>query len=296
MITANTIEYLESPQQNEDRLSVLKNIEYNELHALFNEGVENDPPIVPIDVKTLDLLNKKLKSKICTRVANFMGKRFFNRMMSSQKVIFKGVTGLQNLQGFSGAAMITCNHCHIFDNFAVYLALKQHFNHRKFILHKVVREGNYSYPGIIGFFLRNCNTLPVHESEKSMNVRVTAATSQAISTLLRQGKQILIYPEQAMWWNYKKPRPMKIGAFKFASKAKVPIIPLFITLKDSGIMGEDGFFVQEFTVNVLPIIYPDDTLDAQQNMSMMHQKNADLWKQTYESVYGIPLQYTTIVQ
>ena len=43
-----------------------------------------------------------------------------------------------------------------------------------------------------------------------------------------------------MWWNYKKPRPFKPGAFKFAVTAEVPIIPFFITMEDTDKIGEDG--------------------------------------------------------
>jgi len=43
-----------------------------------------------------------------------------------------------------------------------------------------------------------------------------------------------------MWWNYRKPKPLKPGAYTFAAKNHVPVLPCFITMKDSDIMGEDG--------------------------------------------------------
>ncbi|MCL1944578.1 MAG: 1-acyl-sn-glycerol-3-phosphate acyltransferase [Firmicutes bacterium] len=292
MALTTTIDNTIHIPQAQDRLDVLQKIAYNERHGLFHLDVEADAPTVPIDVDKLDLLNVKWTSKIVNKIANFAGNRFFKKWQKD-KAIYKGTTGLENLQGFCGSAMVTCNHCNIFDNYAAYLALKEHWTKRRFVLHKVVREGNYSYPGIIGYLMRHCNTLPVQETDQT-SMRVTMETSRAIKTLLSKGKQVLIYPEQAMWWNYKKPRPFKKGAFHFAAKNNAPIIPLFITLKDSDKIGPDGFFVQEFVVNIHPIIYPDPANTVSQNLNMMMHTNYQMWKDTYEKVYDIPLEYTTM--
>ena len=55
---------------------------------------------------------------------------------------------------------------------------------------------------------------------------------------------MLVYPEQSMWWNYRKPKPLKKGAYTFAAKNHVPVLPCFITMEDSDILGDDGFYVQ----------------------------------------------------
>ena len=56
---------------------------------------------------------------------------------------------------------------------------------------------------------------------------------EAIDVLVKKKSYILIYPEQYMWWNYKKPRPFKDGAFRFACKHNCPVVPCFITIEDS---------------------------------------------------------------
>ena len=116
---------------------------------------------------------------------------------------------------------------------------------------------------------------------------------KAVDTILQRGDFILIYPEQSMWWNYRKPKPLKNGAFKLAAKNKVPVIPIFITMEDSNIIGEDGFPVQEYIINIGEPIYPDDTLRDRENTEMMKEKNFEVWKNVYEEFYGIPLEYTT---
>lgn len=65
--------------------------------------------------------------------------------------------------------------------------------------------------------------------------------------MLSEGNCLLIYPEQSMWWNYRKPKPLKPGAFDMALKNHVPVVPCFITMSDSDLVGADGFSVQEYT-------------------------------------------------
>ena len=54
----------------------------------------------------------------------------------------------------------------------------------------------------------------------------------AVDQLLSEGYFILIYTEQSVWWNYRKPKPLKARAFQFASRNNVPVLPCFITMKD----------------------------------------------------------------
>ena len=90
-----------------------------------------------------------------------------------------------------------------------------------------------------------------------------------------------------------KPKPLKKGAFIFAAKNGVPVLPCFITMKDSDILGEDGFFVQEYTIHIGAPIYPDSALPYGRRVEQMMEANAAGWKEIYEREYQIPLSYTT---
>ena len=116
---------------------------------------------------------------------------------------------------------------------------------------------------------------------------------RATNKILQKGDVILIYPEQSLWWNYKKPKPLKPGAFKIAAKNNVPIVPIFITMEDSQITGEDGFKIQEYTMHIGKTIYPDADLTVRENTNQMREKNFEYWKNVYEAFYKIPLKYTT---
>ena len=94
-----------------------------------------------------------------------------------------------------------------------------------------------------------------------------------------------------MWWNYRKPKPLKAGGFYLAAKNKLPVLPCFITMKDSKIIGADGFPVQEYTIHISEPIYPAENVRMGQNSEMMAKENSRVWKEIYEREYGIPLRY-----
>ena len=96
-----------------------------------------------------------------------------------------------------------------------------------------------------------------------------------------------------MWWNYRKPRPFKIGGFKMAYRAGVPVLPTFITMTDDERLDGDGYPIQRMTLHVLPAIYPDTSLGEKLGAEKMKDKAFALCKAKYEEVYGIPLVYTT---
>ena len=114
---------------------------------------------------------------------------------------------------------------------------------------------------------------------------------KAVNVILKRGDYILIYPEQSMWFNYKKPKQLQSGAFKIAVKNNVPIIPIFITMEDSDVTGEDGSKVQAYTINIEKPIYPDKDLTEKENIEMLKNKNYEVWKEVYEDFYKVTCNY-----
>ena len=271
-----------------DRLEVLKKIEEYEKEGKFDVDVEEDPPTIVLTPENIDYLREKMTSKIKRIFANEMGERFLDNLLKNNKLIIKQVNGLENMNKVKTGAIITCNHFNPFDCFTVEKVFRTSENEKDKRLYKVIREGNYTnFPGLYGFFFRNCDTLPL-----SSNKRTMVNFMKAVDTILQKGDYILIYPEQSMWWNYRKPKPLKNGAFKLAARNNVPVIPIFITMEDSKLIGEDGFNIQEYTINVEEPIYPDEKLTEKENTEIMKQKNFETWKNVYEKFYGIPLKYT----
>lgn len=280
----------ESIPKAEDRLVVLEKIKKLEEEGRFDVDVEDDPPTIVLTPENVDYLNKKETSKLKAKVANTVGKRFLDELLKNNRLIIKEINGMINLDEVATGAMITCNHFNPFDSFAVEKVFRMSKHGKKKKLYKVIREGNYTnFPGFYGFLFRNCYTLPL-----SSNKRTMIEFLKAVDTLLQKGQFILIYPEQSMWWNYRKPKPLKDGAYKMAVRNNVPIIPIFITMKESNIIGSDGFPVMEYYINIEKAIYPNPELPEKDNIREMRDRNFAVWKKIYEDFYKIPLEYTTI--
>ncbi len=271
-----------------DRLEIIKKIEEFERTGRFDEDVEDDPPGRVLMPDEIDYVRKSLIEKFKTKTAYKMARRFLNAIIRDKKMIIKDIKGIENFKNLNSGAIITCNHFNAFDSFAIQLAYEA-AEQKDRTFYRVIREGNYtSFPGFYGFLMRNCNTLPLSSNPKTLH-KFTEATNE----LLEQGHFVLIYPEQSMWWNYRKPKPLKPGAFMFASKSMVPVLPCFITMQDSDIYSEDGFAVQEYTIHVSEPIYPKEELSYRENIEYLLKENSRIWKEIYETEYQIPLTYTT---
>ncbi len=270
-----------------DRLEILEKINEYERLGKFDQDVENDPPTVPLNPDDVDYLHKKLSSKIKTKVANCIARKFIDKLIKNKQLIIKNIYGLENINDMNSGFVITCNHFNPFDNFALHDALGPYLKKHKKRFFKVIREGNFSFPGIYGYFFRNCDTLPL-----SGNFNTMKKFTESIDIILKRGDVVLVYPEQGMWWNYKKPRPLKPGAFRYAVKAKVPIVPCFITMEDSEIIGSDGFYVQEYTLHFMKPLYPRTDISLKDSIDYLCSENYRLWKEKYEEVYNIPLTYS----
>lgn len=271
------------------RLEVLEKIEKLEMEGRFDEDAENDPPTIALTPDNIDYLKTKGRNKLKASFANSVGKVFLNELLRNNKLIIKEINGIENLQKVKSGAVITCNHFNPMDVFTVEKVFREAGMDKEKKLYKVIREGNYTnFPGFYGFLFRNCDTLPL-----SSNKRTMVKFLEAVDTILRKGNFILIYPEQSLWWNYKKPKPLKSGAFKMATKSNVPVIPMFITMKDTETIGSDGFPIKEYFVHIEEPIYPKEDMQSKQNIESMKEQNFNIWKNIYEKFYGIPLEYTT---
>lgn len=271
-----------SPKRKES----LRRIEENERAGKFHLPVEDDPPAPELTPDKVDYLRKKLRSKLKRKLANAIGDRYFLNLIKKGIMIIDGVTGEEHLQALQNGAIITCNHFSPLDNYILFHGIRKYLP--KKYLYKIIREGNYTnFPGLYGFLFRHCDTLPL-----SRNRRTMINFSSAVQTLLQRGETILVYPEQEMWFNYRKPRPFLVGGFKMAYRAGVPVVPAFITMEhDETRVDADGYPLQRHTLHILPPIYPNLSLGEKAGAVEMCEKAYAECKEKYESVYQKPLVY-----
>jgi len=196
----------------------------------------------------------------------------------NKKVFRTQVVGNENLKNIKGA-IVTSNHYNIFDCLAIRYALKDNsirycvaeFNNRK---------------GFLGNMMRATGIMPL-----SPKFNVQKEFSKAVEYYLKKDKKIVFYPEQAMWYMYEKPRPFRDGAFYYAVKNNVPIIPLFTTFKKSGVFDSEGIEIKYLTIHIMPPIYPKPEFSNKENIEYLRNTNFQMCKELYEKTYGKKLEY-----
>ncbi len=276
-------------EKDKERLRVLARIQELEENGQFDVDPENDPPSKVILPGTVDYKQKKLSTRIKAKFTFALARRFLHKMIKNKQFIVKDVVGIENLDNLDSGAVLTCNHFSAMDSFATQVVYEKSRQSKKRKLLRVIKEGNYtSFPGFYGKLMRNCNTLPL-----SSNFQTLQEFLRGASYHLKNGNYVLIYPEQSMWWNYRKPKPLKSGAYTMAVHAHVPVVPIFICMEDSDVMGQDGFPIQMYTIFVLKPIFEDPELSASENKEMMAKKNYEAWKAIYETFYNEKLEYLT---
>ncbi len=190
------------------------------------------------------------------------------------------VIGRENLRGLT-AAVLTCNHVAKFDCLAVKYGAR---GHRTF----VVAAPFNNMKGFLGEMMRAGDMLPMNTT-----VHGTAAFNKMVEEVLCVRKDfLLIYPEASMWWNYKKPRPYKDGGFYMAAKYGVPVVPHFITYRESGKKDGEGLPVYNFTLHITPPIYPKKNLSGRENIAYLRESAYNACREIYEKAYGEKLTYT----
>ena len=109
----------------------------------------------------------------------------------------------------------------------------------------------------------------------------------AVSHYLKQGKLIYVAPEQAMWRGYTKLRPFKNGAFHYAVKNNVPVIPMVNLLKEGNKW--DKLWGRKFRVitKVLPAIYPNQNLQKKESIEDLKEKTRNAMREEMNKFYGV---------
>lgn len=261
-----------------ERLAILEKIQELEGQGgdSFYVDVEDDPSGHELRPDEVDYLRVKFSSKCKTLVSRAVAAVLQPIVRKSLQI---RVVGEENLAGITGGAIITSNHFSIYENLAVKEVADRVAGKHRF--YRVIKGLNYFQPGWIGFLMKNCDTLPL-----SKNLKTLRLFESALEKLLADDALVLVYPEQAMWWNYRKPRPPKAGAYHYAAKFGVPIIPVFVTMEDTDAPDEYGFPKQKYTVHVMPSMHPDPEKTLRENERAMQEENYALCREKYREVYG----------
>ena len=261
------------------RLQVLADIEKYEKLGEFDRHVDPvDMSIaLPVDETFPYIPKGALKIKYAIERALYVNTF---RKKANRDILCTQVFGRENLEGID-AAIVTCNHVNKFDCLAVQYAAK---GHRTYIIGAKFNN----MKGFMGELMRAGGMLPLSDNMTAMK-----NLNKAVSYYLKKGNYVVCYPEQAMWWNYEKPRPFKDGAFSLAAINNVPVVPMFITFRNSGKYDENGIEIKHFSIHIMKPIYPDKELPRRKNVEYMREENYRACCEKYEQIYGKKLVYNT---
>lgn len=154
------------------------------------------------------------------------------------------VVGKKNLRALKKSGAISvCNHVHNLDTLIMKNALGPF---------RVFHTGNYYLlkRGWLGRLFKAGGFLPVGTGVGDMR-----RLQEAVGSLVKEGKIVNFYPEHALWPRYEKLRPFKPGAFRYAVKFGVPVLPVFIEMRMTRLR---RFFhmKKKMIVHILPPLYP----------------------------------------
>ena len=160
------------------------------------------------------------------------------------------VSGRHNLSNIAGGAITVCNHVHMMDCSMVACQIKG-----RSLMFTTLPE-NLETP-FLGTLVRCLGGFPVPETISEFRI-----FSKRIQFFLEQGTFVHFYPERDLIPYDKGLRAFHRGAFWYAYKCNVPIVPMVITYRN-------GFRCKpSLNLDILPPIYPD--LDKPQSTEIEH--------------------------
>ncbi len=265
---------------------VIKNIEENIKNNELNKKVEVNDPNLSDEEK--EVILKKFYDSKKHKLIYFFKNHFAYLFVDVLGIkLNKSITieGLENLEGIKSGAIITSNHFNPLDNMAIRKMIKK-WSHKNIYI--VIQDTNLAMPGFIGYLMNNLNNIPIFKGPNY----IIKTFKPELKRILDKNNYVLIYPEEEMWFNYRKPRPCKRGAYEFASENNVPVISCFVEIKDKDEDDNEEFREVEYIVHVLKPIYPDKNKSIKENSKWMAITDYEQKKECYEKVYHQKLNYT----
>lgn len=270
----------------ENRKAVIENIKrYAESEQFHNKVEVNDPNLTAeqsrkITDNYIENRNRVLyKFKKCLGV--WLAKAATCLINKDTEII-----GLDKIPNDLGGVLITSNHFSPLENTVI-----RHLTNKlgRKDLGIISQTSNFAMKGLVGYLMNYADTIPI-----STEPRYLARDFLSIlkERLVDKKHAILLYPEQEMWFNYRKPRPPKDGAYFFASKLNVPIVSCFVEMVDLTEDDTPEFKKVKYILHVLDVLYPDPQKSVRENTEFLSHTDYTLKKNCYESVYGKELTYT----
>ncbi len=265
---------------------VIKNIQKNIKDNELNKKVEVNDPVLS-DEELDNALNNFYKIRKNKLLFYIKSRPAFQMVSSVGKNLDSTIKieGLENIKDINNGAIITSNHFNPLDNLTIRKLIKERYKKNIYI---VIQDTNLAMPGEVGYLMNYLNTIPICKRPSY----IINTFRPELKRILDKNNYVLIYPEEEMWFNYRKPRPCKRGAYQFAAEANKPIISCFVEMIDTNVSDNDEFNKVNYIVHVLKPIYPDSSISVRENSKRMAEIDYNQKKEAYEKTYHKKLDYT----
>ena len=175
------------------------------------------------------------------------------------------IEGKENIENITTGKVTVSNHVHPLDCTMVGLA---NVPKKTFF---TSLETNFKIP-IVRKIIKLLNTVPIPQ-----NIKYTKAFMESIDELLENNKTVHFYPEGSLWPHYDKIRHFKNGAFDFAVRNNVPVVPMVIKFNKPKKINNLVKTRTTITLVIQKPLYPN---------RLLNKKDAilDLKERTYKSM------------
>ena len=185
------------------------------------------------------------------------------------------VVGRKNLKAIKNTGFLSiCNHISNIDCLCVIQALRG----KKLYL----TQANYHYKKNLGsWILRTAYTMPFPNTLSS-----SKKFNEELKLMFKKKKGLQIYAEQGMWPYYKKTRPLKRGAFYYAQKFDVPVVPLFIYFRELNWWDRFLHRKAKFTIKIFEPQFINKELPKNEQIDELKTRVENMLNSSYIEFYG----------
>ncbi len=183
------------------------------------------------------------------------------------------IEGKENIKNLQTGAISVSNHVLILDCTMIGLS----FGLKK--VYFTTREGSFKIP-FIRKLIKLLRAIPI-----SSNISHKEEFIKELDKAIQEGKIIHFYPEKALWPYYEKIRNFKNGAFNFAIRNNVPVIPIVITFRAPKGIRKLFKRKKDVTVKILePIKYTEEIENSREAIQKLKEKVHEIMKSnTYKN-------------
>ena len=263
---------------------VINNIKNNIKNNELNKKVEVDDPNLSDEelYKLIKRFYDVRKNKLAFYIKNKIANKFIDKLNNDLNKNLK-IVGIETIKKIKTGAIITNNHFNPLDSLPIRKMVKS-INRNLYI---VTDAANLALPGKLSFIINHLQSIPLKRTPSYIN----RTFKPNLKKILDKNNFVLIYPEEEMWFNYKKPRPCKRGSYEFAALCNVPIVPCFTEMVVLDTDDNDEFKLVEYVLHILKPIYPDPNKSVRSNSIEMAELDYKQKVEAYEKIYNTKLDY-----